>query len=144
MNEEKLTIAVSGGFDPIHPGHIKMFGQASKIGTLVVIVNSDEFLIKKKGYRVMPLADRIKVIKEFKCVSDVIPASDEDGTVAETIRTLSPHVFANGGDRSVPNEIEDKVCREIGCSQLFGLGGYDKMSSSSDLMKEAFDAYQNK
>lgn len=128
------TIAISGGFDPIHPGHARMIADASVYGNVVVILNSDEWLIRKKGYTFMPWSQRKEMLMAMRYVHSVIPATDSDGTVCETLRQLRPTYFANGGDRTAKNTPELDVCRELGIIPLFGIGG-EKVASSSLLVK---------
>lgn len=131
-------VAVSGGFDPLHVGHVRMIQEAAKLGTrLVVIVNGDEFLLRKKGYAFMPLEERMELVRALRGVDEVVAASDRDQTVCETLRMVRPHVFANGGDRRNMDEIpESVVCRELGIEMVFNVGG-GKVQSSSELVQRA-------
>jgi len=133
MNER--IVAVSGGFDPIHVGHVRMIQAAAQLGTrLVVIVNKDEFLMRKKGYVFMPLAERMEIVRAMKYVNMVIEAIDCDQTVCESLRFVNPHVFANGGDRKGTSGIpEAAVCQELSISMEFNVGG-GKVQSSSTLV----------
>lgn len=134
--EKEIIVAVSGGFDPIHIGHIRMMQEAKKLGTrLIVFVNSDEFLVRKKGKAFMSLADRMEIISEFACVDEVFPVVDLDQSVCETLRKHQPHIFANGGDRFSDNIPEAVVCRELGIETIFNIGQGGKVRSSSDLLK---------
>lgn len=127
-------IAVSGGFDPIHEGHIQMLEHAEYYGDVVVILNSDAWLIRKKGAFFQPYEVRKKIIESIRYVSFVVPAYDEDGTVCENLRELKPHYFANGGDRERDNTPEVKICLELGIDCLWGLGGHN-VTHSSQLLK---------
>lgn len=131
-------VAVSGGFDPLHVGHLRMIQAAKKLGTrLVVIANGDEFLLRKKGYVFMPLEERVEILRGLRDVNDVVVAVDSDQTVCETLRLVKPHVFANGGDRRDEAEIpEARVCRELGIEMVFNVGG-GKVQSSSDLVQRS-------
>ena len=131
-------VAVSGGFDPLHVGHVRMIQEAAKLGTrLVVIVNGDEFLLRKKGYAFMPLEERVELVRALRGVDEVVAAIDRDQTVCETLRLVRPHVFANGGDRRNMDEIpESVVCRELGIEMVFNVGG-GKIQSSSELVQRA-------
>lgn len=131
-------IVVSGGFDPLHVGHVRMFQAARKLGTrLTVIVNSDNFLLHKKGYVFMPVAERVEIIRAIACVDDVVIAVDEDQTVCKTLRLIWPDVFANGGDRRCDTDIpEATVCKELGIEMVFNVGG-EKVQSSSLLVGKA-------
>lgn len=137
------TIAVSGGFDPIHVGHLKMFEHAKEIvgpsGKLIVFVNSDKFLIKKKGRPFMSLEDRMRIIEAMEVVDKVCAVVDSDQTVCETLRRYKPNLFANGGDRKLDNIPEVAVCKELGIKMIFNIGG-EKIRSSSNLLEK----YQNK
>ncbi len=135
---EERIVAVSGGFDPLHVGHLRMIQAAKRLGTrLVVIVNGDEFLLRKKGYVFMPLDERIEILRGLRDVDDVVVAVDRDQTVSETLLLVKPHVFANGGDRRVEGEIpEARICRELGIEMVFNVGG-DKVQSSSDLVRRS-------
>lgn len=136
------TIAVSGGFDPLHPGHIDMFERAAQIGKLIVIVNKDDFLMRKKGFAFMPLQQRLKIVASLDCVYAAIPAYDIDDTVCLSLELLRPDIFANGGDRTKVNTPEDKICRQLGIKTIYNLG--KKICSSSDLALKAKNALKAK
>ena len=139
MKKEK-TIAVSGGFDPIHVGHVRMIQAASKIGDVVVILNSDDWLERKKGYKFMPWEERAEIIRAIHGVVNVVPVYDTDNTVCETLRHLKEDMnldyFANGGDRVLTNTPEMDLCKKIGIEMLWNVGG-GKIQSSSDLVHHA-------
>ncbi|MCK9355808.1 MAG: adenylyltransferase/cytidyltransferase family protein, partial [Dehalococcoidia bacterium] len=118
---KERIVAVSGGFDPLHVGHVRMMQAAAALGTkLVVIVNGDEFLKRKKGFVFMPLAERMEMVRAIRGVDEVVAAVDTDQTVCETLRLVKPHVFANGGDRKDAAGIpEAGVCRELGIEMVF-------------------------
>ena len=132
------TIVVSGGFDPIHVGHVRMIQEASVFGDVIVILNSDDWLIEKKGYTFMPFEERSEILMSIKGVTKVVPTIDLDNTVCETLRQLKPTYFANGGDRKEGNVPEENVCKREGIVMLWGVGG-GKIQSSSwlvDAIKE--------
>jgi D-beta-D-heptose 7-phosphate kinase/D-beta-D-heptose 1-phosphate adenosyltransferase len=131
------TVAVSGGFDPVHIGHIRYFKAAKKLGDkLVLILNSDRFLKNKKGYIFMPFKERKEILENIKYIDKIIPCIDKDQTVCKTLRKLKPDIFANGGDRNAKNVIsEKKICKEVGIKMVFGIGG-KKIQSSSWLVKQ--------
>ena len=135
-------IVVSGGFDPIHVGHLRMFKEASElVPKLIVIVNNDNFLIEKKGYVFMPIAERIEIIEGFGVVDMVVESVDKDLTVCETLQWLAKKeniiIFANGGDRNNTDAIpEADVCRENKIAMKFNVGGGKIQSSSSLVVKE--------
>ena len=131
---EKPLIAVSGGFDPVHIGHIRMIRDASRYGDVMVIINSDEWLQRKKGYVFMPYEERAEIMGNIKGVVLVTAVNDEDGTVCNALRRHKPDAFANGGDRKTQNTPEMDVCEELGIQMLWGVGGNDKPQSSSWLV----------
>jgi cytidyltransferase-like protein len=141
----KKVVLVTGGFDPIHSGHIAFFKAAKKLGDqLVVGVNSDAWLSSKKGKAFMSFDERCAVIGEMRCVDKVIGFDDNDGTaqlaIEQILQTKNPNwkvVFANGGDRNnatTPEYIKYKAHREV--EFCFGVGGEDKKNSSSWLLKK--------
>jgi cytidyltransferase-like protein len=130
---KKKRIAVSGGFDPVHVGHVRMIQAAAQFGDVIVICNSDAWLKRKKGYNFMPFEERAEIIRAFKGVKDVIEADDDDGSVCETLKVLQPDVFANGGDRFNTNTPETQTCKKYDIEMLWGIGG-SKIQSSSDLV----------
>ena len=143
--KKKKIVAVSGGFDPVHIGHVRMFNEAKKLGDhLVVIMNNDNWLKKKKGYVFMPEHERMEVIKGFRAVDEVVITEHPEGTVdmsvCETLKKVKPHIFANGGDRVHDNIPEVKVCREIGAEMVFSVGHGGKVQSSSWLVGKLKEA----
>lgn len=126
-------VAVSGGMDPIHFGHVRMIQEAAQFGEVIVILNSDEWLMRKKGFVFMPWEQRAEIIESIKGVTKVVRVDDSDGSVCEALRREKPTYFANGGDRTNKNTPEMDVCAELGISMLWGVGG-GKIQSSSDLV----------
>ena len=138
--KKRKTVAVSGGFDPVHSGHVRMILDAASYGDVTVILNSDEWLIKKKGYAFMEWEERAEILRAIKGVVNVVSTSDDhDGTVCNTLRNLKKDVdldyFANGGDRILSNTPEMKVCKEIDVGLLWNVGG-GKIQSSSSLINK--------
>lgn len=127
------VICVSGGFDPIHVGHIRLIQAAAKHGNVIVILNSDDWLKRKKGYCFMPYNQREQILYAIKGVMDVVPVDDSDDTVCEALKRLKPTYFANGGDRVATNTPELTVCLTYAITPLWNVGG-DKVSSSSDMI----------
>ena len=122
------TVAVSGGFDPIHVGHVRMILDAAVHGDVIVILNSDEWLKDKKGYAFMNWEERAEIIRSIRGVRSVISTVDDhDGTVCNTLRNLKKDIdldyFANGGDRTTSTTPEMKVCKELGINLLWNVGG---------------------
>ena len=134
--EKKATVMVSGGFDPVHAGHIRMIRHAAQYGDVIVIANSDNWLYRKKGFVFMEWERRVEILNAIKGVILVDSVDDTDGTVCEALRTHRPDAFANGGDRKNTNTPEMDVCEELGIELLWNVGG-DKIQSSSDLVNKA-------
>ena len=139
----KRTVLVTGGFDPLHSGHIAYFKAARELGNrLVVGLNSDEWLTRKKGRPFMSFDERAAIIKELACVDDVIGFDDSDGSASNAIgfilATTTDHVvFANGGDRTNTNSPEIATYKNYPSVEfVFGVGGEDKKNSSSWILKE--------
>lgn len=142
-----MTVSiVSGGFDPLHVGHIELFNRARKYGEpLIVILNSDSFLKKKKGKAFMPFEERKIILENLSAVDLVVRSIDVDNTVCRTLeelsnlRTILPNgepweklYFCNGGDRTNgTNTPEHTTCERLGIESVYGLG--DKIQSSSSL-----------
>ncbi|HUC01297.1 MAG TPA: adenylyltransferase/cytidyltransferase family protein [Candidatus Paceibacterota bacterium] len=138
---KKIVVAVSGGFDPIHIGHVRMFERSRALGDeLVVILNNDHWLNKKKGFAFMPEKERKEVIEALRSVDRVVitkhKPNDKDMSVSRELRAIRPDIFANGGDRKLDNVPEVAVCDEIGCTMVFNVGKGGKIQSSSWLLKK--------
>jgi len=134
--KEKPLIAVSGGFDPVHIGHIRMIRDASRYGDVLVIINSDEWLERKKGYVFMPYKERAEIMGNIKGVRLVTSVDDSDGTVCQALRRHRPDAFANGGDRKTENTPEMDICEELGIQMMWAIGGNNKPQSSSWLVNK--------
>ena len=134
-------VVVSGGFDPVHSGHIEYFKAAKLLGDkLIVAINSDQWLIDKKGKFFMPFNERSNIISSLEVVDEVIDFEDDnDGSCVlglEKIKELHPDdeiIFCNGGDRKENNIPEMKVQN---ITFKFGVGGNNKMNSSSEILKD--------
>jgi D-beta-D-heptose 7-phosphate kinase/D-beta-D-heptose 1-phosphate adenosyltransferase len=151
MTKKKpLVVAVSGGFDPIHIGHIEMLERAKKLGDeLVVILNNDNWLNKKKGYVFMLQKDRKNILEAVRFVDRVIisshPKNPKDMSVCADLDKLRPDIFANGGDRDKKDSKrkesslnpEQVLCTKLGIRTVYGLG--KKIRSSSELVKATRD-----
>lgn len=140
--EQKITIvAISGGFDPLHIGHVRLFQEARKLGDkLIVILNNDNWLRAKKGYVFMPQEERKEIIKALAMVDEVAltnhPPNPKDMSVCAELASLKPHIFANGGDRTLKNIPEVAICEKKGCKMVFGVGQGGKVQSSSWLLEK--------
>tara|TARA_R110000824_G_scaffold362992_1_gene551028 strand:- start:317 stop:832 length:516 start_codon:yes stop_codon:yes gene_type:complete len=155
----KSVIVLSGGFDPVHKGHLRMFREASNLGHQVIIgLNSDEWLTRKKGKPFMEFEERKEILEGFSYVNQVLPFDDSDDTANDLIDRVYKlynsksyshdysdlgHIgmldyyeiyFANGGDRTTTNVPEMSVCKKLDVTMLWGVGG-GKIQSSSDLTK---------
>lgn len=140
-------ILTSGGMDPVHPGHISciqdskdrvhyVYGEDNPV--LIVVVNDDVFLEKKKGKAFMPLKVRCQIISAFRGVDIVIPFSPTntlDTTVNEPLRVIEPDYFTKGGDRTIHTTPEYPTCGELNIEMITNVG-YDKLWSSSDYLAE--------
>lgn len=133
MRNVDETVAVSGGFDCLHRGHVRMIQEASQFGEVVIILNSDAWLMRKKGYVFMPWEERKEILEAIKGVKKVVPVDDTDGTVCEALGREKPTYFANGGDRSDKNTPELTVCKDNNITMIWGIGG-GKIQSSSELV----------
>ncbi len=136
---KRKYIMVSGGFDPVHVGHLRMFQEAAKLADgLYVVINSDDWLMRKKGYVFMTFAERAEIIQGFKGVTAVVSVDDSDDTVCEALRRVRPDYFANGGDRTADNTPEMELCEELGIEMVWNVGG-EKVQSSSELVSNSND-----
>jgi cytidyltransferase-like protein len=135
------VVIVTGGFDPLHSGHIAYFKAARELGDhLVVGLNSDDWLTRKKGRPFMPIEERMAIVSELECVDEVIGFNDSDNSacaaIAQVMATKGSQtkiIFANGGDRTkdnIPEMIYDDV------EFVFGVGGEDKKNSSSWILSK--------
>ena len=135
-------VLVSGGFDPIHSGHIKLIEEASKHGNIVVLLNSDKWLQSKKGRAFLPFVERKIIMNALKNVIDVISCGEFDTTCIDGIKKVIKKYpnykinFANGGDRKNNSTPESIFCKENGIGLLWGIGGDNKSNSSSWILKK--------
>ena len=146
----KNVIILSGGFDPVHKGHIRMFREAANLGANVIIgLNSDEWLTRKKGKPFMKWEERAEILESCKFITQVLPMDDSDDTASDIIervvelyeqqsRINSDNMgyniyFANGGDRKKGNVPELDTCKNLNVVMLWGVGG-GKIQSSSWLI----------
>ena len=132
----KIVLA-TGGFDPLHGGHIEYFEAAKKLGDkLIVGINSDEWLERKKGKAFMPWNERVKIINNLQMVDEVFTFMDDDDSAINFIKQVKAHypydqlIFANGGDRTADN-IPEMIFNDV--EFVFGVGGTNKINSSSTI-----------
>jgi cytidyltransferase-like protein len=138
----KKIVLITGGFDPLHSGHISYFEEAKKLGDrLIVGLNSDNWLTRKKGRPFMRWEDRLAVVRNIRGVSWTVEFDDSDGTAKDAIRKVRLNypndriIFANGGDRTNQNIPEMDIVDD-NLEFVFGIGGEDKKNSSSWILEE--------
>ena len=136
---EKIVL-VTGGFDPLHSGHLAYFREARKLGDkLMVGINSDSWLERKKGKNFLPISERYEIVSSLKFVDNCILFNDEDDTAIEAIKNIkmlfpySQIIFANGGDRTGEN-IPEMIFEDV--IFTFGVGGNNKKNSSSRILQK--------
>ena len=145
MNMQKpIVVAVSGGFDPIHIGHVRMFKAAKELGDeLVIILNNDNWLTNKKGFFFMPEQERKEILEAIRGVDRVVitdhALGDTDRSVCRSLREIKPNIFANGGDRHPDGDPVPEValCKELGIEMVYNVGAGGKVQSSSWLIAKA-------
>jgi len=138
-------VVVSGGFDPVHKGHVRMFNTAKEIGHKVIAgANSDGWLVRKKGKAFMNFAERAEILRSFRSIDEVMAFNDDDDSAINLlvrVQTMYPEctiAFANGGDRVKNNTPESGFCSAYKIDMLWNTGG-EKIQSSSDLINAAKD-----
>ena len=135
-------VLVSGGFDPIHSGHVKLIEEASTHGNIIVLLNSDKWLQNKKGKAFLPYEERKIIMYALKNVIDVISCGEVDATCIDGIEKVVKKYhnnkikFANGGDRNEKSTPESIFCEKNGIELLWGIGGENKSNSSSLILKK--------
>ena len=130
--KNKIRVAVSGYFDPIHIGHLEYLRMAKELGdSLVVIVNNNHQCKLKKGKHFMDENDRVEIVKALRFVDEVFLSVDNDRTVCKSLEKIKPDIFANGGDRATSEVPETPICKKFNIKMVDGLG--DKIRSSSSL-----------
>jgi len=144
----RIVVAVSGGFDPVHAGHIQLFEEAKQLGDkLVVILNNDNWLKKKKGFVFITAKERKKIVESIKWVDRVVVSrhgpNPKDMSINKELKKIRPNIFANGGDRTRNNIPEVAVCNKINCKMVFNVGRDGKVQSSSWLLKKFLEKAKN-
>lgn len=124
METKQPVIALSGGFHPPRKNHIAMIIDASKIGDVVIILNSDDWCARNSwnGKVFSKYENRAAVLSEIPGVIKVMPADDSDDTVCKTLAELKPDYFGNGGSRDMSNTPEVQLCKELGIGMMWYLG----------------------
>jgi len=146
---KKIVVAVSGGMDPLHIGHMRLFKEAKSLGDeLIVILNNDNWLTKKKGFVFIPQDERKEIIESLKWVDRVIltkhGCNPKDMSVCQELKILKPDIFANGGDRNKKDASkissslnpEQALCQKLGIKMAFNVGKGGKIQSSSWLLEK--------
>lgn len=140
MNIKKIVLC-TGGFDPVHSGHIAYLKKAKQLGDMLIVgLNSDEWLERKKGRAFMTWNERLCVVNNLSMVDEVYTFDDEDGSARHFIQQVRAHypdaklIFANGGDRTKENIPEMDIV-DTNLEFVFGIGGSNKLNSSSDILK---------
>ena len=135
-------VLITGGFDPLHSGHIAYFKAAKTLGDMLIVgLNSDDWLVRKKGAAFMPWNERLCIINNLSMVDEVYTFDDDDGSAKRFIQQARAHypdaelIFANGGDRTKDNIPEMDIV-DSNLSFVFGVGGEDKKNSSSWILQE--------
>ena len=137
---KKTIVAVSGGFDPLHIGHTRLFREAKNLGSeLVVVLNNDNWLKEKKGFVFISQKERKEIIESIKWVDRVVVTKHgphpKDMSVCMELKEIKPNIFANGGDRTRKNIPEVATCNKINCKMVFNVGDGGKIQSSSWLVE---------
>ncbi len=146
MNKKYDYVILSGGFDPMHSGHVSMIHEAnmaSKFG-VIILLNSDEWLARKKGKSFMNWQERRSILWSMRGVTNVFPVDDSDGTVVAGLSSVADRfgnhtlAFGNGGDRKLTStpSAEQALCNARGIDVLFGVGGDTKQNSSSTILAD--------
>jgi cytidyltransferase-like protein len=135
-------VLITGGFDPLHSGHIAYFKAAKTLGDMLIVgLNSDDWLVRKKGAAFMPWNERLCIINNLSMVDEVYTFNDDDGSAKHFIQQVRAHypdaelIFANGGDRTKDN-IPEMDVTDSNLTFVFGVGGENKMNSSSWILQE--------
>lgn len=140
VNVQNQTVALSGAFDVLHPGHIRMIKGAENFGKVVIILNSDEWVRRNKGFLLMPWQDRKEILMSVHGVHAVERVDDTDDTVCEALVRLRPNIFGNGGGRTHYNTPERKLCNELGIACVWGIGGGERDKYSNEILERVFSA----
>lgn len=141
MVDTRPTIMLSGGFDPIHIGHVRMFKDAMEFGDVVVALNSDKWLRRKKNFCFMPWDERAEILRSIRHVGAVVAFDDRDDTACEALKAYNPTYFGNGGDRTDGNTPETELCALLGIQMMWGLGGENDRHSTPTFERAARELY---
>ena len=153
INKNKKIVMVSGGFDPVHIGHVRLFNEAKKLGDeLVVVINNDNWKRQKRKHVFMPDYERKEIIEAFSAVDKVFlsehgesPEGPKEMSVSKELLKIKPHIFANGGDRNEEDAqnlnsslyYDIETCKNLGIKMVFSVGHGGKVQSSSWLVEKS-------
>lgn len=140
MSTSEQVIALSGAFDVLHPGHARMIRGAQNFGTVLIILNSDEWVRRNRGVLIMPWSDRREMLLSMHGVGSVESVDDSDNTVCEALRRIRPNVFGNGGFRTSRNTPERNLCNELNIVCVWGIGGGEHDKYTNEILERVFSA----
>ena len=140
VDVKRQVVALSGAFDVLHPGHIRMIKGAEHFGSVVIILNSDDWVRRNKGFLLMPWNDRREILLSVHGVHRVEMVDDRDDTVCEALSRLRPNIFGNGGNRTHYNTPERRLCNDLGIACVWGIGGGERDRYSNEILERVFDA----
>ena len=156
-NKNHKIVMISGGFDPIHIGHIRLMQEAKKLGDkLIVVINNDNWIRMKKGKEFMPENERKEIIEAISGVDEVVISghkkNSKDMSICKELIKIKPHIFANGGDRNEKDSQdpksslyqERKIHKKYGIEMVYNVGRGGKIRSSSDLLRDYSEKIKNK
>ncbi|MDD5068770.1 MAG: adenylyltransferase/cytidyltransferase family protein [Candidatus Pacebacteria bacterium] len=152
-NKKEIVVVTSGGFDPLHIGHIRLFEESKKLGDkLIIILNNDNWLLKKKGCVFMPETERKEIIEALRMVDEVVltkhPENPNDMSICHMLEEIRPDILSKGGDRDQKDankassslNPEQKLCKRLGIKLVFNVGRGGKVQSSSWLIAKVKDS----
>ncbi|OHA26019.1 MAG: hypothetical protein A3D52_01370 [Candidatus Taylorbacteria bacterium RIFCSPHIGHO2_02_FULL_44_36] len=148
-NRKKVLVAISGGMDPLHIGHVRLIKAAQKLGDeLIIILNNDNWLKDKKGFVFMPQRERKEMLESICGVDRVVFTDHQPGeyfkdrSVCRLLKKIRPHIFANGGDRKPDGDPVPEValCEKLGIEIIYNVGEGGKVQSSSWLLAKVAQA----
>ena len=140
----KKTIAVSGAFDPLTIGQTRMISHASKLGDVIIILNTDRWLSERKERIFLSREKRKKLLSNIPGVTTIIDAKDKDGTVCETLKEIKPDMFGNGGHRTPENTPEIDLCNKLGIGLVWQIGSVEDVKNIENLYTQVVACHQNK
>lgn len=137
------VVALSGAFHPFSLGHLGMIQEAAKYGKVIIILNSDEWLIRNKSKSgIMEYEKRKLFLQSIPEVAKIIPAQDDDDTVCETLKYLTPDIFGNGGSRTEQNTPEKELCKKLDIEMLWDIG--NNINNNDEKWKELYENFNKK